>query len=153
MRDLIVTALFIVGAVVALKRPYYGALLWVWVGLMNPHRLGWGFAYDLPFAMASVVIIALGMFFSTRSIRWQTGGPAIVLILMILWMTLTSFTAILPEPSQTKLIDVLKVLGMTLVVGALVVGALSLLQPPASSNSNANGMHPYRWQRSTMTGL
>lgn len=122
MRDLIVTALFIVGAVVALKRPYYGALLWVWVGLMNPHRLGWGFAYDLPFAMASVVIIALGMFFSTRSIRWQTGGPAIVLILMILWMTLTSFTAILPEPSQTKLIDVLKVLGMTLVVGALVAG-------------------------------
>lgn len=120
MRDLIVTALFIVGAVVALKRPYYGALLWVWVGLMNPHRLGWGFAYDLPFAMASVVIIALGMFFSTRSIRWQTGGPAIVLILMILWMTLTSFTAILPEPSQAKLIDVLKVLGMTLVVGALV---------------------------------
>ena len=122
MRYLIVTALFIVGAVVALKRPYYGALLWVWVGLMNPHRLGWGFAYDLPFAMASVVIIALGMFFSTRSIRWQTGGPAIVLILMILWMTLTSFTAILPEPSQTKLIDVLKVLGMTLVVGALVAG-------------------------------
>lgn len=120
MRDLIVTALFIVGAMVALKRPYYGALLWVWVGLMNPHRLGWGFAYDLPFAMASVVIIALGMFFSTRSIRWQTGGPAIVLILMILWMTLTSFTAILPEPSQAKLIDVLKVLGMTLVVGALV---------------------------------
>ncbi|MFV0662214.1 putative O-glycosylation ligase, exosortase A system-associated [Denitromonas sp.] len=120
MRDLIVTALFIVGAMVALKRPYYGALLWVWVGLMNPHRLGWGFAYDLPFAMASVVIIALGMLFSTRSIRWQTGGPAIVLILMILWMTLTSFTAILPEPSQAKLIDVLKVLGMTLVVGALV---------------------------------
>ncbi|TVT49008.1 MAG: putative O-glycosylation ligase, exosortase A system-associated [Denitromonas halophila] len=120
MRDLIITALFVVGAIVALKRPYYGALLWVWIGLMNPHRLGWGFAYDLPFAMASVVIIALGMLFSMRAIRWQTGGPAVVLILMILWMTLTSFTAILPEPSQTKLIDVLKVLGMTLVVGALV---------------------------------
>ncbi|TVO50867.1 putative O-glycosylation ligase, exosortase A system-associated [Denitromonas halophila] len=120
MRDLIVTVLFIVGAVVALKRPYYGALLWVWIGLMNPHRLGWGFAYSLPFAMASVVIIALGMLFSTRSIRWQSGAPVVVLVLMILWMTLTSFTAMLPEPSQAKLIDVLKVLGMTLVVGALV---------------------------------
>lgn len=120
MRDLIVTGLFIFGAVVAFKRPYYGALLWVWIGLMNPHRLGWGFAYDLPFAMASVVIIAIGMVLSSRSVRWQTAGPVVVLILMILWMGLTSLTAILPDPSWSKYVEVLKVLGMALVVGALV---------------------------------
>ena len=120
MRDLIVTALFVVGAVAALRRPYYGALLWVWIGLMNPHRLGWGFAYDLPFAMASVVIIGIAMILSARAVRWQTASPVVVLILMILWMGLTSVTAILSDPSWSKYVDVLKVLGMALVVGALV---------------------------------
>ncbi|MCZ4303785.1 putative O-glycosylation ligase, exosortase A system-associated [Zoogloeaceae bacterium G21618-S1] len=120
MRDLIVTALFFVGAVAALRRPYYGALLWVWIGLMNPHRLGWGFAYDLPFAMASVVIIGIAMILSARAVRWQTASPVVVLILMILWMGLTSANAILSDPSWSKYVDVLKVLGMALVVGALV---------------------------------
>lgn len=120
MRDLAVTAMFVIAAFAAIRRPYYGALLWVWIGLMNPHRLGWGFAYDLPFALASVAVLLLGMLFAPRDVRWQGGAPAVMLIVMILWMTLTSFTAILPEPSQDKLVEVLKVLGMTLVVGALI---------------------------------
>ncbi|KAA3652567.1 MAG: putative O-glycosylation ligase, exosortase A system-associated [Proteobacteria bacterium] len=112
--------MFVIAAFAAIRRPYYGALLWVWIGLMNPHRLGWGFAYDLPFALASVAVLLLGMLFAPRDVRWQGGAPAVMLIVMILWMTLTSFTAILPEPSQDKLVEVLKVLGMTLVVGALI---------------------------------
>ena len=48
MRDLIVVLIFTYGAVLTLRRPYVGALLWVWIGLMNPHRMGWGFAYSLP---------------------------------------------------------------------------------------------------------
>ena len=44
MRDILVATVFFAGLFFALRRPYAAALLWVWVGLMNPHRLGWGFA-------------------------------------------------------------------------------------------------------------
>lgn len=120
MRDIVVTLFFLGAAAVALRKPYYGALLWVWVGLMNPHRLGWGFAYDLPFGLASVVLVALGILFSNGEVRWQKGAPITFLILLMLWMAVTTVTSIVVGPSVSKYIEVLKVFGMTLMVGALV---------------------------------
>ncbi len=104
----------------ALRRPYIGGLLWVWIGLMNPHRLGWGFAYDLPFALVAAVVTALGIALNAKQARWLGGGAVWVLIVLLLWMCATTATAIVPEPSLNKLIEVFKVIGMTLMVGSLV---------------------------------
>ena len=120
MRDLIVTLVFAVGAFAALRRPYYGALLWVWIGLMNPHRMGWGFAYSLPFAMAAAMVTVLGMVFVSRDVRWPRSGAFNVLIALIVWMGITTAFAIHVDPSLSKYNDVLKVLGMTVVVASLV---------------------------------
>lgn len=120
MRDLIVTLVFAVGAFAALRRPYYGALLWVWIGLMNPHRMGWGFAYSLPFAMAAAMVTVLGMVFVSRDVRWPRSGAFNALIVLIVWMGITTVYAIHVDPSLNKYIDVLKVLGMTIVVASLV---------------------------------
>jgi probable O-glycosylation ligase (exosortase A-associated) len=120
MRDLLILLLFSVGAIACLKRPYYGALLWVWIGLMNPHRLSWSYAYSLPLAQIAVVVTLLSMVLHPREIRWPGGGPLYMLILLTLWMGVTTLAAILLEPSIERYLFILKVIFMTLVIGLVV---------------------------------
>ena len=51
MRDIAVTAAVFLILPFVFARPYLGILLWTWIGLMNPHKLTWGFAYDFPYAV------------------------------------------------------------------------------------------------------
>lgn len=120
MRDLLVLLLFSYGAIKALKNPYYGALLWVWIGVMNPHRLGWGFAYSMPFALLAVAITATSMFAHSKEVRWPSGGPITVLILMVFWMGLTTALAIHPAESASVYVEVLKVMLMVVVTASVV---------------------------------
>lgn len=120
MRDILMLCLFAAAAVATLRRPYWGALLWVWIGLMNPHRLAYGFAYSLPFAAASVALVALSMLMHPKEVRRPAGTVVGVLLIFIGWMAVSSGLAISPGHAWSKLFDVLKVLGMTLVVMSLV---------------------------------
>jgi probable O-glycosylation ligase (exosortase A-associated) len=120
MRDLLVVLIFSVGAVAALKRPYYGALLWVWLGLMNPHRLTWGFAYSLPLAQIAALVTLLGMLLKAKDIRWPGGGPLYMLLLLTLWMGITTLAAILVEPSVERYAFILKIIFMTFVIAMIV---------------------------------
>lgn len=120
MRDLAVLLIFTYGAVLALRRPYVGALLWVWIGLMNPHRMGWGFAYSFPFAMIAILIMVVAMLMNSRQVRWPGGSPLAVLSLLIIWMSVTTMAAILPQPSIDRYVEVLKVLGVVLVLAAVI---------------------------------
>jgi probable O-glycosylation ligase (exosortase A-associated) len=64
VRDLV-----LIGAVLALlpvcvRRPYVGVLVWTWISFMNPHRLTWGPAYDMPFAQYVAIATLLGVPFA-----------------------------------------------------------------------------------------
>jgi probable O-glycosylation ligase (exosortase A-associated) len=120
MRDITIVLLFAAAAVAGLRRPYYAALIWVWFGLMNPHRLAYGFAYSLPFAQVAVVVIVVSAMFHARDIKWPRGAPILLLIALIVWMGLTTFNAILPEAAWDKYVEVLKALGLTIVVACLI---------------------------------
>lgn len=120
MRDIAVVLFFLVVAAMAFRRPFYGALLWVLFGLMNPHRLTYGFAYSLPFAQAAVVVIFFAALVHAKDVKWPKGAPIWWLLLLIVWMTITTAAAIVPEPSWARYQEVLKVLGMTVVVAALI---------------------------------
>lgn len=121
MRDIVVSLLFAYGLLWAFKRPYVAALLWVWIGLMNPHRLGWGFAYNIPFAMMSAAVLFVSMFLHSKEVRWPRGTPPILLIILIFWMGLTTSMAIHQQWSAEKYVDVLKVLVLTLLVATVVI--------------------------------
>lgn len=120
MRDILVVLFFVAASVAAFRRPFYGALLWVLFGLMNPHRMTWGFAFSLPFAQMAVMVTVLAALRHRDQIRWPRGVPMVLLMIFIAWMGVTTFTAIVPAPSMNKFIDVLKVLGMAIVVAALI---------------------------------
>lgn len=120
MRDILVTAIFIAGFVMAFHRPYVAALLWVWIGLMNPHRMGWGFAYSLPFGLISAALLVFVIMANPSKVRWPKGPTVVLLFLLVTWMGITSLGAIALEESMGRYIEVLKVMLMTLVVAAVV---------------------------------
>ncbi len=61
MRDIALTTVIFGLLPFVFARPWFGILLWTWVGLMNPHKLTFGFAYNFPFAevIGIVTIIAI----------------------------------------------------------------------------------------------
>lgn len=120
MRDLLITLIFSYGAVKSFRYPYIAALLWAWIGLMNPHRLGWGFAYSLPFAMIAVVLLVIGMIGHPKQVRWPSSGPVTVLMLFLVWMGLTTLAAVHISESSTIYVNVLKVLGVAVLVGCVI---------------------------------
>lgn len=120
MRDIAVVLIFFGALFLAFRRPYVAALLWVWIGLMNPHRLGWGFAYSFPFAMTAAAVLFLVIGLNPKVARFPKGGAVVLLLLLVGWMGITTVAAIFPEQSLGRYIEALKVLLMTLVVASVV---------------------------------
>ncbi|WP_158218718.1 putative O-glycosylation ligase, exosortase A system-associated [Roseateles aquatilis] len=87
MRDLVILGLFLALIYQTFKDPVWGVLGWVWMGVMNPHRLAYGFAHDAPWSM----IIALALFLSLllhrdKLVRFPVNGVTILLSIWILWI-------------------------------------------------------------------
>lgn len=120
MRDILVTLVVCIGVLLAFKRPYYGVLLWVWIGLMNPHRLGWGFAYEIPFALIAVLATVTGMALHPNQVRRPVSGVMAVLLLLVAWMGVSTLFSILIDPSMERYIELLKVIFMTVITVMLV---------------------------------
>ncbi len=53
IRDIVLFAIAAGAIPFILRHPWIGVLFSAWFGLMNPHRLTWGPAYDFRFALGS----------------------------------------------------------------------------------------------------
>jgi probable O-glycosylation ligase (exosortase A-associated) len=65
---------------------------------MNPHRLAWGFAYDMPFAAMIGICTLVGLLFSKdlrKPIPWS--GTLLVWGLLIFWLTFSTFFSVAPD--------------------------------------------------------
>ena len=96
MRDVALTLVIFGTLPFILWRPHIGVLVWTWIGFMNPHRLTWGFAYDMPFAMivALVTLLSLLMSREPKKIPWTR--ESIVLLVFLAWILLTTIQAMYP---------------------------------------------------------
>jgi probable O-glycosylation ligase (exosortase A-associated) len=110
IRDILLT-LFILGVLpVALIRPHVGILLWTWIGLMNPHKLTWGFAYNFPFAMIVGVVAIVAILISNEPKKLPLAPPVVVLLLFDLWMTVTTLAfSLFPELAWQQWDKVMKI--------------------------------------------
>lgn len=97
MRDLLVTFLVLGSLPYILKRPYIGILVWSWLAYMNPHRLTWGFAYSMPFSfiVAAVLLVAVFMDRSKKSIPFDKTTVTWILFLIVL--TISTILAMYPK--------------------------------------------------------
>jgi putative inorganic carbon (hco3(-)) transporter len=129
MRD-IVLALVIAGLLpMAFKRPWVGALMFAWVSVMNPHKMAWGFAHNFPWAQVIAVVTLTGFLFA-RSERkvFPWSGVAVVYLLLMVWMAVTSVFALGDTAWVTgRLIFVMKIHLMILVTLMLLRARLDFL--------------------------
>jgi putative inorganic carbon (hco3(-)) transporter len=94
MRDLILCALLFAGLPAAVARPFFGVLVFTWLGLMNPHRFTWGFAYNMPWSMMYAAAITLGMPFMKDTRTFDSIRLYWPVVLYIAWMGFTTVHAV-----------------------------------------------------------
>jgi putative inorganic carbon (hco3(-)) transporter len=116
MRDLFLFAALAVLVVKVLREPYIGALAWVVFGVMNPHRLAWGAAFNFPFALTIALLTLTGMILTRQWGTWKGGSATAVLILLLLWCCITTVFAVVPNEAADYLVRVTKIVFMTAVL-------------------------------------
>lgn len=120
MRDLFVT-LAVFGLIpLILWRPWLGILAWSWLAYMNPHRLTWGFAYTMPFAMMIALATFAALMASREPKRIPWTRETILLLLLIGWMFMTTVFAMVETPAWEQWDKVWRVMLMTYVTMMLI---------------------------------
>jgi probable O-glycosylation ligase (exosortase A-associated) len=121
MRDIVVTLVIFGLLPYAYKRPVIGIYIWAWLSYMNPHRLCWGFAQDLPFAQIVAIVTLLGWFASKdepKRIPWTR--ESVILLLFILWMLVTTIYSFYPIMAWEQMDKIWKVQLMIFVTMTLI---------------------------------
>ena len=123
MRDFLVTAIVLGSLPVILFRPYVGVLMWVWISMMNPHRLTFGFAYSYPFAMIIAITTLVAWLISPRRNGFPLSAISVLMLLFTAWMCWTSLFAIQArEVVMVTLTQVLKTQLMLFVTMMIIRG-------------------------------
>ena len=122
MRDILLTTLLFALIPVSIVQPWLGILTWYWIGLMNPHRLTWGFAYDFPFAMLIGLAVLIGTLFAKdrKPIPWNR--ELVLVVILAAYFTFTTLFAWAPEYAWPEWLKVIKIILMTFVCTMLIHG-------------------------------
>jgi putative inorganic carbon (hco3(-)) transporter len=127
MRDVLLLLVVFGALPIILVRPYVGVLVWCWLGYMNPHRLTWGFAYDLPLAFVVALTTLVAIVLSNERKRIPVTWLTSLWIVFVMWMGVTTIFAIYPAEAWIQYEKVLKIQLMTLAT-VLLMGSRERLR-------------------------
>jgi putative inorganic carbon (HCO3(-)) transporter len=109
MRD-IALAVIIFGSVpLILSRPWIGILMFSWVGYMNPHRMAYGFAFDMQFAAVLAVATLVGLLFDRGKKSIPINAITVIWVLFIIHVSITTIMAIYPTEAILQWKQVIKI--------------------------------------------
>jgi putative inorganic carbon (HCO3(-)) transporter len=118
MRGLALFLVFFGLLLLVFKRPFIGILMWFWISLMNPHRIVYGFASGLNYALL-IAVVTLGswLLLHPEEAKFPPRDRMTFLIVaLMIWISITSLTGMGPPDDITRLWgDTEKMLLMTLV--------------------------------------
>lgn len=89
MRDILVIGIVVLGALLALRKPWIGVLLWTWLSIMNPHRYTYGIAYDAPLAAVAAGCTLVGLLITRERETPFKGVPVTWFALFVVWITVS----------------------------------------------------------------
>jgi probable O-glycosylation ligase (exosortase A-associated) len=115
IRDILVSTVIFGSLPFCFLRPWIGVLVWSWLGYMNPHRLTWSFAHDMPFAQMVAIATVLGLIATKEKYPLPGVREVYLLVLFSLTMLLSTFFAYYPEAAWEQFDKVWKVLLMTFI--------------------------------------
>src|SRR5688500_3761008 len=119
IRDIIVTIIIVGSLPFCFLRPWIGVLVWSWIGYMNPHRLTWEFAHDMPFAQMVAIATLTGLIATKEKYPLPGMREVYLLVLFSLVMFLSTLFAFYPEAAWEQFDKVWKILLMTFVTMVL----------------------------------
>ncbi len=128
MRDIVVTLIVFGSVPFILRKPHIGVLMWTWLGFMNPHRLTWTWAYDMPFAEIVALATLVGMLLTREPKRIPWTRESVVLLVFIVWMVVTTIFAYYQELAWTQLEKVAKIQLMIFVTLILMQSKERIIQ-------------------------
>jgi len=99
VRDILITLIVFGSLPFIMRRPFVGVLMWTWLGLMNPHRMAWGFSMNLPFAFIVFVTTVVAFMASKEEKRIPVSREIVVLFIFLCWMLITTLDARYPVPA------------------------------------------------------
>jgi probable O-glycosylation ligase (exosortase A-associated) len=116
MRDAVLLIAMLALLPMAFFKPFVGVLLWCWISFMNPHRLVYGFAGNLPWAALVFMATVAGCVLSVEARKPVFNAVTALLIAFLLCITMTTAMAIAsPDAAWAKYSQVSKVvLGLLL---------------------------------------
>ena len=120
MRDILIAVVVFGSIPFILRRPWLGIILWTWIGFMNPHRLGWGFMYDMAVGMLAALLTLVALLVSREPKRIPWTRESILLAAFVLWMTTTTFFAMYPADAWYQWEKVVKIQLMIFVAMMLI---------------------------------
>lgn len=109
MRDIVLLLVFAVALPLMVWRPPFGALSWALFGLMNPHRLTWGYAFTFPFSELIVGATLLGAVVSREPKTPKGGAATVVLLALVVYFAVTTLFALNPTLAGPTFERVVKV--------------------------------------------
>lgn len=120
MRDLAIIAIVAVAALVALRRPWVGILLWTWLSIMNPHRFAWGIAYSAPLAAIAAGCTLIGLAFTRERQSPFQGTPVNIFVMLAVWITVSWLLGVDVDGDYPQWSKVMKIYFMTLIALCLL---------------------------------
>ncbi len=100
--------------------PQAGMLVWVWLSVMNPHQLVWGFAAGFGFSFW-VGLVTLAAWLLSREPKLPTpGAVSALMILFTLWLVVAQLAALQPDFSFPYFDRSLRMLVLALLALALL---------------------------------
>lgn len=109
LRDITLAIVFFGVLPFVLSRPHWGIYLSAWLGYMNPHRLCYGFMMGFPVVMVAALTTLAGMILSKEKKQFIWGREIVVLVILLLWMGITTTQAFYPELAWEQYVKVLKI--------------------------------------------
>jgi len=109
MRDILLTLLVFGSLPFILRKPYLGILVWSWLSYMNPHRLTWGFAYDLPFAQIVALTLFISLLVNKEFKKIPSDATVKIWIVFLLWTFVSTIFAIYLEDAAHYLERIVKI--------------------------------------------
>jgi probable O-glycosylation ligase (exosortase A-associated) len=97
LRDILIFSIVLASLpMIVFWRPHVGVLMWVWVSMMNPHRLAYGFAYQFPFAMIIAIATLVALVFTKDRKAFPLTSITGLMLAFLAWMSITSLFAMQP---------------------------------------------------------
>src|SRR5262245_2188316 len=120
MRDILLFVFVFAGSGVALFRPFYGLLLFAFLGFFNPHSFTWGLAQTFPFSQVAALCTIVGYLVSSERKRLPPQREVLIIIGLWIMFGISTFLGFFPDVSWPKLILISKIFLMVLLATALV---------------------------------